>query len=815
MSSRIDRRWLGALFLGIVASFAAAGCGDSSSDSGGSLTLYSSQHEPMTEALVEGFEEENGAEVEVRYGEDEGLASQIEQEGDASPADVFLAENTPPLELLAGEELLAEVDSSTLEEVPARYSSPTGHWVGVAARETVMVYNPDLIAADELPASILDLAEPAVEGQAGDRALGARLHPDRQRDREARRRRGREGLARRLRRQRQALQRQRGHHRRGRRRPGRGRHHQPLLLVRGGGRGGQGRDRLQAPLLRQRRPGRPGQRLRRRRARVERRPRPRPGIPRLRGQRGRPERDDAFRRLGVPAEQRRAAAAGPEALRQPRTAEGQPGGPRRRQRAGRTDAAGGPALGDGGGDPPAQRSRMGGPVALGAAGPRAHPRGPARRLRRRRPARPGAGRLPLRPDLLDRLGRGPAAAVPALRRQAARQHDEPGRGRHRRLHDPRRRGRLVRRAHRPARAAAPGRCSRRCRSPSRPSSPATAGSRSPRRCRASGAPPRSSPSPTTRSSTCRWRRCCAAWTRRWRRAPARSGWGRGGPSSGSPCRRRGSPCSAGCCSSRSTCSPSSAPSRCCASRPSPPRSTTSTSSASTAPRPRCWPRSWSCSASSCSSPSWRRAGAGATRGSTRARRARRPSPASAGRGGPASGGFLALTGLALGLPLATLVYWVATGSSASEFDLGALLAATGTSLKLGLGAAVLTTLLALPISILSVRHPSRAATAIERATYLPFALPGIVVALSLIVLSIHYVPALYGTTALLIVAYAILSLPLAVVAARAALAQAPAGPRGGRPLARLPADPGDAAGHPAAHRCPASAPPPRSSSWRR
>ena len=47
------------------------------------------------------------------------------------------------------------------------------------------------------------------------------------------------------------------------------------------------------------------------------------------------------------------------------------------------------------------------------------------------------------------------------------------------------------------------------------------------------------------------------------------------------------------------------------------------------------------------------------------------------------------------------------------------------------------------------------------------------VALSLIVLSIHYVPALYGTTALLIVAYSILSLPLAVVAARAALAQAP------------------------------------------
>jgi iron(III) transport system permease protein len=138
-----------------------------------------------------------------------------------------------------------------------------------------------------------------------------------------------------------------------------------------------------------------------------------------------------------------------------------------------------------------------------------------------------------------------------------------------------------------------------------------------------------------------------------------------------------------------------------------------------------------------------------------------------------TGGFGALTGLALGLPLGTLAYWVATGSSASEFDLGAVLSATGTSLELGLGAAVLTTLLALPISVLSVRHPSPLATAIERATYIPFALPGIVIALSLIVLSIHYLPALYGTTQLLIVAYAILSLPLALVATRAALAQAP------------------------------------------
>jgi iron(III) transport system permease protein len=172
--------------------------------------------------------------------------------------------------------------------------------------------------------------------------------------------------------------------------------------------------------------------------------------------------------------------------------------------------------------------------------------------------------------------------------------------------------------------------------------------------------------------------------------------------------------------------------------------------------------------------------------------ARPIAPARLGRARwPVGLGFAGLIGLALGLPLVTLGYWLTTGSSAAEFDFGELIAAAGSTLELGLGAALLTTLVALPVSILSVRHPSRTAVVIERVTYLPFALPGIVVALSLIVLSIHYFPTLYGTTEVLIVAYAILSLPLALVATKAALAQAPpiheevARSLGCRPLAAM------------------------------
>jgi iron(III) transport system permease protein len=153
-----------------------------------------------------------------------------------------------------------------------------------------------------------------------------------------------------------------------------------------------------------------------------------------------------------------------------------------------------------------------------------------------------------------------------------------------------------------------------------------------------------------------------------------------------------------------------------------------------------------------------------------------PRPATRARLGrwswPALAALAALVGLALGLPLLTLVYWTLHGGS-TTFPVVTLLSAAGKSLELGLGAALLTTLLALPVSILTVRHPTKLAAALERAAYLPYALPGIVIALSLIVVSVHYVPALYGTTGLLLIAYAILALPLALVATRAALAQAP------------------------------------------
>ena len=100
--------------------------------------------------------------------------------------------------------------------------------------------------------------------------------------------------------------------------------------------------------------------------------------------------------------------------------------------------------------------------------------------------------------------------------------------------------------------------------------------------------------------------------------------------------------------------------------------------------------------------------------------ARRIAPVRLGRvRWPAVGAMATVVGLGLGLPLVTIVYWLATGNSAGEIDLGTLASDTWSSLRLALEAAALTTLAALPIALLSVRRPGRLTTLIERGTYLP------------------------------------------------------------------------------------------------
>jgi iron(III) transport system substrate-binding protein len=78
---------------------------------------------------------------------------------------VIYTENSQVLEYLQGKGLLAKVDGSTLSNTPSQYNSPQGDWVGVSARVSVLIYNPALISASQLPTSVMQMADPKYKGK--------------------------------------------------------------------------------------------------------------------------------------------------------------------------------------------------------------------------------------------------------------------------------------------------------------------------------------------------------------------------------------------------------------------------------------------------------------------------------------------------------------------------------------------------------------------------------------------------------------------------------------------------------------------------
>jgi iron(III) transport system permease protein len=159
-----------------------------------------------------------------------------------------------------------------------------------------------------------------------------------------------------------------------------------------------------------------------------------------------------------------------------------------------------------------------------------------------------------------------------------------------------------------------------------------------------------------------------------------------------------------------------------------------------------------------------RAGPGAARLAGRVRLGRRRWPALAT--------LAALAALALGVPIGSLVYWMTRGSS-STLPSTSILAAAAHTAGYSAAAAAIATLLAVPVCTLALRHRNRLTVLIERLSYLPMALPGLVVALGLVAFSVRYALSLYQSALELVIAYAILFLPLAVVGVRSAMSQAP------------------------------------------
>jgi iron(III) transport system permease protein len=144
-----------------------------------------------------------------------------------------------------------------------------------------------------------------------------------------------------------------------------------------------------------------------------------------------------------------------------------------------------------------------------------------------------------------------------------------------------------------------------------------------------------------------------------------------------------------------------------------------------------------------------------------------------GRWAPLAYLWLGVLGaLGVGVPAVSLANYTLIGQQ-RELDVPELLAATGATVWMSLLGALVTVALAIPVGILLARYPGRRSKLVEQLSYAGHALPGIVVGLGLVFFSLAAAPGLYQTTALVVLAYAVLFLPKAIGATRTAVAAAP------------------------------------------
>ncbi len=166
--SRLSRR-LSAV-IAVAAVLATAACGGDDGSAAGSdnaLVVYSGRNENLIAPLLEQFTEATGIEVTARYGGSAELAAQLLEEGERTPAQVFLSQDAGALGALQDEGRLMPLDPAQLQKVDPQYRSAEGMWVGVSGRARVLVYNSDQVPEAELPASVFDLTDPKYKGKLG------------------------------------------------------------------------------------------------------------------------------------------------------------------------------------------------------------------------------------------------------------------------------------------------------------------------------------------------------------------------------------------------------------------------------------------------------------------------------------------------------------------------------------------------------------------------------------------------------------------------------------------------------------------------
>jgi len=144
-----------------------ASCSGRPAEDAEEVVVYSGRNESLIGPLLDRFTEKTGIQVRVRYGGTAELAATLMEEGERTPAGLFVSQDAAALGALSELGMLGPVPSQTLARLPARFRSPNGDWVGLSGRARVVVFNSELTSEQDLPHSLTDVVDSRYRGRFG------------------------------------------------------------------------------------------------------------------------------------------------------------------------------------------------------------------------------------------------------------------------------------------------------------------------------------------------------------------------------------------------------------------------------------------------------------------------------------------------------------------------------------------------------------------------------------------------------------------------------------------------------------------------
>lgn len=151
------------LLLAVSLSVFAAGAEEKPAEESNELTLYYSHAADWTDPIIKEFQERTGIRVNLVGAGTGELVSRIKAEKDNPLADVLWGGGSDSYQVII--DLLEPFETDHMDNVFDVTRDPDNHWHGTTIDPMVIIYNPKLVAPEDVPTGWADLLNPKFKGK--------------------------------------------------------------------------------------------------------------------------------------------------------------------------------------------------------------------------------------------------------------------------------------------------------------------------------------------------------------------------------------------------------------------------------------------------------------------------------------------------------------------------------------------------------------------------------------------------------------------------------------------------------------------------